>query len=538
MLSHQNQQSSKQTLKHPSQRWVHSHRLIQILAGGCVITFLGLLLFKGRENVPAVFSQKDTAPYTTQSDYRLNKQFQAGEILKDRQRRPIEVAELQTGLYDLQGSLLGSFTGEFQETTPDGQGVITYVHSEGRSYVSPLDGTEPKALSGIFQGFTPSDQQLITYDRNRSYLYDLNGSLIARLEGFLRWGTLDGQYLVTDTGNGQSFNLYDVNGMLQAKYEGVFRGFALYTPQLITTDRVRSYLYNFDGTLASTFEGEFHEFSPNGEGLITQTNQSIQPENQPTELLTNTTSQSHLYGLDGTLQASMTGEFSAFIAIRPPIEAGIITSDQQSLQSWLYNSQGVQESALEGSFIAFTPDGQSFFTYSDGTSHLYRLDSDLTNNGYSSYDSTHFEGMLLGITTNAQQLVTANLSQVHDSPQSWLYSINGTNLANLDGIFVGFISDEQRIVTSQFGIEDLLWLTPTTYSIYDLTGGLQATLTGQLLGLTQSGRQGLVMYADGKTTLYDSFDGTERAVFEGRVLGFTRDETGVFLTTEDTAEEN
>lgn len=538
MLSHQNQHSSKRPLKHTSQGWIHRYRLIHMLAGSCVIAGLSLLLFKGKENVPIVFPQKDTAFYTTQSDYQLNKQSKVGEIPQESQRRRIEVAELQTGLYDLEGNLLGKFLGDFQETTPNGQGVITYAHAEGRSYVSPLDGTEPTALSGIFQGFTPSGQQLITYHRNQSHLHDLNGTPIAKLEGLLRWGTLDGQYLVTEIGNGQSFNLYSVDGTLQAEYEGAFHGFALYTPQLITTDRIRSYLYNFDGTLASTFEGEFQEFSPNGESLITQTNQFTQPANRPTELLTNTTSQSHLYGLDGTLQASMTGEFAAFTAIKPTIEAGIITSNRQSLQSWLYNSNGVQESALEGSFIAFTPDGQSFFTYSDGTSHLYRLDSNFIHDDYSSYDSTHFEGVLLGITTNAQQLVTAGSSKVHDSPQSWLYNIDGTKIANLDGIFVGFISDEQRIVTSRFGVEDLLWLTSTTYSIYNLTGDLQATLTGQLLGLTQSGRQGLVMYADGKTTLYDSFDGTERAVFEGSVLGFTRDETGVFLTIEDTAEEN
>ena len=127
--------------------------------------------------------------------------------------------------------------------------------------------------------------------------------------------------------------------------------------------------------------------------------------------------------------------------------------------------------------------------------------------------------MLLGITTNALQLVTANALQSPLNPQSWLYSIDGTKLANLDGIFIGFISNEQRMVTSSAGIESILGFVPSTYSIYDLAGNLKTTVTGQLLGLTQNGRQGLVIYAEGQTRLYNSWDGTEQAVFEGRVLG-------------------
>lgn len=531
MLSHSDKHASKRHLKYNHKGWLQGPWLIPMFAGSCAIALLSLVLFKGKENVPTVFPQKDTPSYTLPSDHGLSKHSRVGEFPKEAQNRRIESADLQTGLYDFEGNLLGTFLGEFQDTTPDGQGVITYANSEGRSYVSQLNGTEPKALSGKFQGFAPSDQQIITYSQNHSHLYDLNGTLIARLDGLLRWGTPDGQYLVTETGNGRSFNLYSVDGTLKAEYEGAFRGFSLYTPQLITTDRTRSYLYNFDGTVASTFDGEFQEFSPDGKSLVTLTNQPIQPTEQLTNQPANIMSGSHLYGLDGTLKISMVGEFSAFT----PIEAAIITHDQPLHQSWLYNSNGVQQFTFEGPLISFTPDNQAFFSYSEGTSHLYRLDEHFNNGDHSSQQSAHFEGVLVGITTNAQQLVTAVPTRGNNSPQSWLYNIDGTKLATLEGVFIGFISDEQRIVTAQLGVDSLLLPSPTAYSIYDLTGDLQATLTGQLLGLTQSDRQGLVMYTNGKTTLYDSFDGTELGVFEGRVLGFTRDEAGVFITIEKTS---
>ncbi len=328
---------------------------------------------------------------------------------------------------------------------------------------------------------------------------------------------------VTTTRDGRAFDLYSADGTLQASFEGNFRGFALHTPHLVAADHTHSYLYNFDGSLASTFEGLFQEFNPNGESLITQIDQPSQQSEQSTDR----TSESHLYGFDGTLQVSMSGEFAAFT----PVEANIITDNQQPARSWLYETNGVQTSTFEGFFLSFTPNGRALFTYSnsDGVSHLYSIEN------YPSGDEVnHFEGMLLGITTDARHLVTAvPPTQSNLNPPSQLYSIDGTKLAHLEGLFVGFTSNEQRIVTVQTSIEDFLRLGPTTYFVYDLAGNLKATLIGQLLGLTQSGRQGLVIYAGGKTRLYDSFDGTQQAVFEGRVLGFTRDETGVFIDMEN-----
>ena len=108
--------------------------------------------------------------------------------------------------------------------------------------------------------------------------------------------------------------------------------------------------------------------------------------------------------------------------------------------------------------------------------------------------------------------------------------MNGDKLSSLEGLFIGFISDEQRIVTSDKGSFGLANLTLATYRLYDLSGTLQAVLEGQLLGLTAQGTQGLVIYNNGQSYVYDSLDGTEQAVFEGKVLGMTPDEQGAFIS--------
>ena len=502
-----------------------------------MIAFLSLVFFKGTQDIPTRVFSEDITSHLTENAHQLSEQPPPKNALREISGSHLQKTELQTELYDLEGNLLGAFPGKFQETTPDNQYVITYVPIEERSYVSQLDGTEPKALAGIFQDFSPSDQQIITYHQNQSHLYELDGTLIASLDGLLKWGTFDGRYLVTDAEDGQTFNLYSADGTLQAVYKGNFRGFALHTPQLIKTEQMCTYLYNFDGTLASSFKGEFQDLSPDGESLVTLTYQPVPPTNESTSQLMSSTSQSHLYDLDGTLRSSMTGEFAAFT----PIGLNVITDSQSPPRSWLYGPNGVQQSTFEGIFLSFTPNGQGFLTYGNGASHLYYLNSngnndDQNNSGSdtssASQEQAHFLGALLGMTTDAQRLVTANLSRSRTSSQSWLYSTDGTKLATLEGIFIGFISDEQRIVTSKAGSEGFFGLASATYFIYDLAGNLKATLTGQLLGLTQGGHQGLVMYADGKTRPYDSFEGSEQAVFEGKVLGFTRDEAGVFMDVE------
>ncbi len=188
-------QLNKQPLKHSHAhaRWFHGHRSIQIFAGSCAIALIGLVLFKSEELFPVVFPQVDTTTHATKSPHRLDKQVKPRVVTKASKNRHTEAASTQTGLYDLDGNLLGTFFGSFQETTPDGQSVITYDYSEGQSYLSQLDGTEHRALAGIFQGFSPSEQQIITYTHEQSHLYDLDGTLIASLAGQLIWGTLNGR---------------------------------------------------------------------------------------------------------------------------------------------------------------------------------------------------------------------------------------------------------------------------------------------------------------------------------------------------------
>ncbi|EDX83235.1 hypothetical protein S7335_414 [Synechococcus sp. PCC 7335] len=449
------------------------------------------------------FLSRHTLIETPQTDQN-EKPIKADEPTTERKEESDRESQLRnerTVLYNLDGSVASEFAGIFFEITPDGQRVITYSVSASQWYLYTLDGTEHAALKGHFQGFTPDQQSIITYSQGKSYLYNLDGVEQATFAGTIQWGTVDGDYLIAVSDDRPGFLLYSAEGSLQATFEGFFRGFVPSEQKLVVTDNDESRLYNFDGSLDATFEGVFQVFTPDSKGVVTVTYGLEQPA-----------SRSLLYDLDGTLRATFKGEFSTF----SPDGTALVTDSRESSQSWLYGLDDQQQATLKGDFIAFSRDGQSLFTYSNAGTHRYAL------NGQ---QQGLFAGRLVGITSDAQRLVLESPTQ-----QSWLYDIDGRQLSTLEGMFVGFISDERRIITLDMEIPGLNASAEGFYRLYNLEGSLQSSFQGQLLGLTATGNQGLVLYADdGKSHLYDSLDGTEQTAFEGRVLGLTIDEQGVFI---------
>ncbi len=410
-------------------------------------------------------------------------------------------------LFNLEGSALSEFAGTFVDVTPDGQHVITSDISTAQLYLYSLNGTRLSVIQGRFQGFTPDQQGLITYSQGKSYLYDLNGVEQAALTGVVWRGSgegdyLEGDYFIVVTGDDRpQFSLYSAGGDFQATFEGFFQGFVPREKKLIVSNDKGSRLHHFDGSLDASFEGVFQAFTPDSKGIVTVADDPTQP-----------VARTLLYDLDGTLKATFEGEFAAF----SPDETALVTDSGGLFQSWLYSLEGSQAVAMTGDFIAFSPNGQSLFTYSAAGSHRYTLGGQ---------QQGLFSGRLVGITSDSQRLIVET-----SASQTGLYDLDGQQLAVLEGSFVGFISDERRIVTSDAGTVGITRVMKSSYRLYDLAGTLQGTLSGQLLGLTATGNQGLVIYGDdGKSHWYDSFDGTEQATFEGRVLGLTPDEQSVFI---------
>ena len=452
-------------------------------------------------SVPSVFLLSKRASIETLQ----NKTFvKAEEPAKERTDENDSMAHSKgerTVLFDLNGSVFSDFAGTFFEITPDGQRVITYSISESQWYLYSRDGTELSVLKGLFQGVTPDQQSIITYSQGKSYLYDLNGVEQASFTGAIQWGTIEGDYLIAVISDRPGFSLYSAEGSLQATFDGFFQGFVPNEQKLVVIDNMGSRLYHFDGSLDAAFEGMFQVFTPDGQGVVTAAYGPNQSANR-----------SLLYKLDGTLSATFPGEFSTF----SPDGAALVTNSRESSQSWLYGLDGQQQAIMKGDFISFSPDGQSLFTYSEAGTHRYAL------NGQ---QQGLFAGRLVGITSNSQRLILES-----STGQSGLYDIDGKQLSTLEGMFIGFISNERRIITSDAGIPGLNAFVESSYYLYDLEGTLQNTLQGQLLGLTATGNQGLVLYADdGKSHLYDGFDGSEQTAFEGRILGLTLDEQRVFI---------
>ena len=238
----------------------------------------------------------------TQSEVVSIETLQSKETAKaDDSSMEIGESRDRTVLLNLDGSVSSEFLGAFFDVAPDGQHVITYDSSQAHSYLYSLNGTEFSTIKGLFQRFTPDQQSIITYSQGKSYLYDFKGVEQAALTGVIRWGTVEGDYLIAVTGDRPEFSLYSAGGALQATFEGFFRGFVPNQAKLIVTDNGGSRLHRFDGSLESTFEGVFQVFTPDGDGVVTVVS-------DPTKSGYRTL----LYDLDGTLSATFEGGFSAF----------------------------------------------------------------------------------------------------------------------------------------------------------------------------------------------------------------------------------
>jgi WD40 repeat protein len=108
------------------------------------------------------------------------------------------------------------------QLSPDGQRLVTYSDSEGKSRLYNLSGTEIAQYEGSFRGFGEDSQRLVTYSYSdrKSRLYNLFGTQIAQYDGNFREFSEDGQRLVTTLRDQDISRVYSVSGILLAEFSG------------------------------------------------------------------------------------------------------------------------------------------------------------------------------------------------------------------------------------------------------------------------------------------------------------------------------
>jgi WD40 repeat protein len=134
----------------------------------------------------------------------------------------------------------------------------------------------------------------------------------------------------------------------------------------VTIDYVdnESRLWSLDGRELATFEGEFRDFTPDDQGLVTVLNGN-----------------SRLWSLDGREIAPFEGEFRGFM----PSGQGLYTDSDYGITT-LWNFSGQRLAQFPGqlttssgrNFDRVSEDGQYLITSLDNTTHrIWRLDNSL-----------------------------------------------------------------------------------------------------------------------------------------------------------------
>lgn len=234
----------------------------------------------------------------------------------------------------------------------------------------------------------------------------------------------------------------------------------------------RSYLRSFDGVEQARFEGEFHGFIPDSQGVLTLTErddvgsdaqnvpspESAPPEAVPPEgaLPEARDAQIRLWSLDGVEQASFEGRFQGFT----PDGQGLLifTQGDDTLRLWGFDGQ--ERASFEGEFKQFTPDGQGLMTMH--TSYyrirLWSLDG---------VEQASFEGRLRGFSPDGQGLVTDSYLLSSSRLGRWwspvgiqvsqLWNLDGTKQAVVKGYFEAFTPDGQGLATFYWAGEEYTW---------------------------------------------------------------------------------
>lgn len=237
----------------------------------------------------------------------------------------------------------------------------------------------------------------------------------------------------------------------------------------------------------------------------------------------------------------LTGHFGGFI----PGTNRFLTYHYETDSSTLHDEQGREIAVVEGILQLFSPDGERFITYADGTTTdeaplAYLYDSQ-------GNEITALEGIGQAFSPDGQYLVTANAAGATTN----LYDVTGQKLTVLSGYFGNFSPNSQQVATfevpsSQTSIptEDITEQAQT--HLYTLADGNITTVTGAFSGFNAAGgspeetlRQRIVTYGLNTpiTYLYDH-TGRELASFPGESPQGFYSEESILATIGDAADPN
>lgn len=364
-------------------------------------------------------------------------------------------------LYNLDGVEQASFEGALKGVSPDGQGLVTdyYLLSSSRlgrwwnpggiqaSQLWNLDGAKRAVVKGYFQSFTPDSQRLVT-------VYPVGGEFT--LWDAITWGS------GPSSSESQPYESYvwSLDGVEQARVEGFFRDFTPDGQGLITTQVSREEKGRW-GTLMNNLRSHLKHRNAAFASMM----MPFDPDDpSPTGI-------SHLWNLNGKKQASFEGDFVSFTPDGQGLVTNYYTGDSPPAV-YLWSLAGEKLASFEGSFASFTPDGQGLVTRQivDGqrSARLWNLNGE---------EQASFAGSFRNFIPNRQGLITD-----FGNDTILLWTFQGELLAEVTGFVnvrpgvwsdeTGFSDDGRFLITALAGFNQ-----PPRYRIWPMDNGLDDLLS-------------------------------------------------------------
>lgn len=253
------------------------------------------------------------------------------EIISSRDALTIKENEreirAQVGEFSLEK--VGSFPGEFQSFSPDGQRIVTYISESDRTLIFDINGTELASFSDTNIRFAPSGQimalvspRTFRSSSNLEYttrLMTIDGAEIANLQGARPTFVFNEQRLTTYDQLEDISYLFDFEGEKIATLKGWFFGLTLGPQDLVTYSdtEAKYYLYNFDGVELASFPGSIEGWQPFADGQ---------------RVLVSDDTQARLFDRDGVEQATYVGYG---ISTPPDGQAVVIYSEDENISRLL-----------------------------------------------------------------------------------------------------------------------------------------------------------------------------------------------------------
>ncbi len=290
-----------------------------------------------------------------------------------------------TLFYGTSGQPLGQVTATAPTVSPYWRAIAAQRRSVQTALLDLKNQTTRKAaqLPGELLGFSSDGTRLATF-RNPGLIViaDIAGQTLAEFEGapsltdgnaeLLPAFSPDGRWLTVNEINLEHSVLYDpIQGRKISQLDGIYKGMSPSSDRIATIslqpDLVnKSYLYDMSGKRIAALAGNFNQFSPQGQYLITFTFEQSDPYDIPA------LGTFHVYDKFGQAVSQVPGVFDSLhkqgekSPTFSPDETRIVTFSKAG-DVLLFDVFGKQLAQFRGIFEGFNRSGQYLIVHTDDT---------------------------------------------------------------------------------------------------------------------------------------------------------------------------